>query len=543
MIDELKHITGRQIRFLHKTNTALFEWISKQTIDEIDISLSERIYIILHGKPIPCPYGNKKKLSKFSEGYRNCSINCQCCIENAKINRTKTNIKNFGVENSIHINGVQEKMAQTNMERYGHENASSSPIIRERVKKTNIERYGVTNISQNKNIRNKAEQTNLKLYGFRNVSQNTEVKEKIKKRNFELFDAENPFKNEMIKGKIKNHFNMKYNRNSHQQKNITDFGYETLLNEIKFKKILETKSLSEIAQEFAIGLASVWQYCQKYNIAIPASSYETAICSFLNSYNIKYKLHDRTVIKPLEIDILLENYKLGIEFCGLYWHSEINIPDKQYHRSKLEKMNAIGYRLITIFEDEWLYKRNIVERYLLNVFSLIEREERIPSIQKISLGVSKSFLDDNYIHGSRIISEAICYGAFINDELIGVMTMTKTTDEYELICFASSDKKYVGLEHRLLHEFIKEYDPKQIISYADRRWDDGETYIQLGFEKEEEIDNVNYWFVKRSRRYHHNEIKYLTEEGNVKTEIEIINEMGYTRIWDCGTMKFIWNKK
>ena len=64
------------------------------------------------------------------------------------------------------------------------------------------------------------------------------------------------------------------------------------------------------------------------------SNIEKIIQDFLDSENIKYKKNDRTIIKPNEIDFLIGD--IGIETCGLYWHSD-EIVDNDYHYKKYLK--------------------------------------------------------------------------------------------------------------------------------------------------------------------------------------------------------------
>ncbi|NDB85961.1 MAG: tandem-95 repeat protein, partial [Alphaproteobacteria bacterium] len=61
---------------------------------------------------------------------------------------------------------------------------------------------------------------------------------------------------------------------------------------------------------------------------------------------------DKKIIAPYELDIVIPSKKLAIEYCGLFWHSEYNRPDPNYHANKLKLCGQQGYRLITIFEDE-----------------------------------------------------------------------------------------------------------------------------------------------------------------------------------------------
>ena len=55
--------------------------------------------------------------------------------------------------------------------------------------------------------------------------------------------------------------------------------------------------------------------------------------------------------KYKEIDIYLPKLKIGIEYNGIYWHSDTFV-DKFYHKEKLDFFKSKGIRLIQIFEDE-----------------------------------------------------------------------------------------------------------------------------------------------------------------------------------------------
>ena len=89
--------------------------------------------------------------------------------------------------------------------------------------------------------------------------------------------------------------------------------------------------------------------CNPYS-SIP----EFEIIELINKY-YEYKIihNDRRLIYPYELDIVIPDKKIAIEYCGLYWHSEKMGHDKNYHLNKLSMCEKIGYRLITVFEDEW----------------------------------------------------------------------------------------------------------------------------------------------------------------------------------------------
>ena len=102
-----------------------------------------------------------------------------------------------------------------------------------------------------------------------------------------------------------------------------------------------------------------------YECSMSISNAEKEILEYIQTFNLSIICNDRKIIRPLELDIVIPDKKIAIEYCGLYWHGNLKKPDKKYHLKKLELCNEQGYRLITIFEDEWLFKNDIVKDRLL----------------------------------------------------------------------------------------------------------------------------------------------------------------------------------
>ena len=117
--------------------------------------------------------------------------------------------------------------------------------------------------------------------------------------------------------------------------------------------------------------------------------------------------------------------------------------------------------------------------------------------------------------------------------------------KYELLRFCNKlNTSVIGGASKLLKYFEKTYKPKEIISYADRRWSEGNLYHKLGFDFVH-YSEPNYFYVNKLKR--ENRFKYrkseLVKQGfdENKTEKQIMEERGYSRIYDCGTIKFIKN--
>jgi len=71
--------------------------------------------------------------------------------------------------------------------------------------------------------------------------------------------------------------------------------------------------------------------------------------------------NDRLVLGGQEIDIYLPDYKLGIEYNGLYWHSTRFIEDKYYHYNKVKLAQEKNIRLLHIWEHEWEEDQELIK--------------------------------------------------------------------------------------------------------------------------------------------------------------------------------------
>jgi hypothetical protein len=291
-----------------------------------------------------------------------------------------------------------------------------------------------------------------------------------------------------------------------------------------------------------------------------SSKAEIEIFNFIKDlgFNVE-KSKNRKLLNGKEIDVLIEEKKLCLEYNCLYYHTEKMGKDKNYHLSKTVSCNNLGYKLIHIFEDEWFHKEEIIKnklKHLLNVNNSIKIGGRNINVKKINNIEKNIFLKKYHIQGED--KSNIFYGAFYNDILVGVMTfnqkrhMTSNKEnEFDLSRFATnSDYIINGLASKMIKIFINEFNPKSIISFADRRWTldvNNNLYTKLGFELIK-ILNPNYTYynnkINKFKRYHkfgfgksNLKIKYPHLDFS-KTEKELTSELGFQRIWDCGLFKY-----
>lgn len=109
---------------------------------------------------------------------------------------------------------------------------------------------------------------------------------------------------------------------------------------------------------------------------------------------------DRKLINPLELDIVIDELKLAIEFNGNWFHSLLNTP-KGFHLQKTKLCNEKGYRLIHIWEDVWDLSK---EAILAKLAKILKREEPL-SFEDNCIKLDRSWFNGIEIPGYALVSE------------------------------------------------------------------------------------------------------------------------------------------
>jgi len=289
------------------------------------------------------------------------------------------------------------------------------------------------------------------------------------------------------------------------------------------------------------------------------STGEEELISFLKEiYTGKIETRNRNVIKPKELDIYIPEKKIAIEFDGIRWHSELFNKDKNYHLLKTEQCKDKGIDLLHIFEDEWLYHDKIVKEKLKHILGLNNNKEKIYArnceIKEITKQEAKCFLTEYHIQGYG--NSTVSYGAFFENKLVGVMQFKKVNNnnEWELIRFATN-YNYVccGVGGKLFKHFLKIFNPKEVKSFADRRWTinyENNVYTKIGF-KLIKILPPDYRYVNinfTQKRVHKFNLRkqILHKKYGFQlsmTESEMTEKLGYYKIYDCGLIKYVWKNE
>lgn len=478
-----------------------------------------------------------------------------------KKKKTETNLERFGVGNPLQSEDIKEGIRQLNLEKYGVEHHFQSEDVNKKIKETNIKRYGVENPMQNGHILKKAQSTNLKRYGFKSSFENESVRQKYSENSMDKYGVDHPMKSEEVKNKRKKLF------------------YEYLLKSDRLKKkvepLFELDDYSGCGQfyefkcnncenifEDHLNDGRIPRCVECYPYTGRNSKMEYELIKYLQKNDIEFEHGENTILdKYRELDIYLPEYEMAIEMNGLYWHSEQRGKEKNYHLNKTNECENKGISLFHIFEDEWLNNEDLIADMLLHRLNLSEKG-RVYGRNTIVKGVSPKdknlFLNKYHIQGED--RSSIKLGLYEDGELVSIMTFSKprvalgqnskTEDVWELSRFCSS-KIVVGGASKLFTHFIRNHNPDEVYSYADRRRTstlDGSVYDKLGFKKDS-ITRPNYWYVDFNTGIRYHRFNFRKNVLNEKldnfdsdlTEYENMLLNGYDRIWDCGSIKYIWN--
>lgn len=276
------------------------------------------------------------------------------------------------------------------------------------------------------------------------------------------------------------------------------------------------------------------------------------VCSLIGQDKVKER-YKGAIDGKFELDVFVPSKNFAIEFDGLFWHSEV-MRDHNYHLWKTNECLSKGIHLFHVFEDEWLEKESIIKSMISNFLGFTKRKiyARKCSLREIGVKEAKQFLNDNHLQGYCVSKYRL--GLFNGDELVSVMTFGKSRhfvgnngDKIELLRFANKiDTIVVGGASKLFTHFIREYDCKEIVSYADKRWSEGHLYETLNFQKYNESRPNYYYVIGRKRVYRFNLRKsVLVKKYNCPvsmSEKEFCLKQKWYRIYDCGCLCYIWKR-
>lgn len=215
-----------------------------------------------------------------------------------------------------------------------------------------------------------------------------------------------------------------------------------------------------------------------------------------------------------------------------------------------------GQQTIFVFEDEWVRNAELIKRKLAHYSSTNMAEKlhaRRCDIRPCTSREKSALLEANHIQGND--NAQISYGAYHDNQLVAIMTFTSprisvgargTTREgvWELSRFCTDvNYRIPGIASKLLTHFKRNHTWTEIYSFADKRWSVGNMYHQLGFALVADNPPAYFYVIGGQRKHRWNYRKdvlknTLPNYDPSLTEYQNMENHGFWRVWDCGTLKF-----
>lgn len=611
------------VKLKHKINPLDYftKYIAPRAIEKL-----EHKYRV-QGKCVIC--GEKTEFRSINAGYfKYCSLKCSVndpeVADKRTVNTKAALLEKYGVENASQINGNSAKVKATKLERYGNENYCNADAAIE----TNLKKYGKKSFLATAECVAKRIEHAQKTYGADHHMKSVEWKDQMKQIFLEKLGVGHPASQPEVKARIKARA-LAEGKNYVLRRPSTREA-RRVAGRAKIAAIVESNMNGVLGEHVtAIDLLAgrfLCNVCRK-EFVMPAygtsrsqpRTYPRCIACFPIKDNKDsiiqqelvawvtadkdiggcglsindVSLNDRLALgNGKEIDLYIPSKQIGLELNGNFWHTEVfgNKP-KTYHQDKVTVAASKGIRLVHIFEDDWLKKRDLVKEKIKQILGVqtpqmkyYARKTSTYAIQTYEgeiPDVIHGFFDANHIQGSvRNLRKDMIFAITAtrpdDGEIIAAMLLTKQKrvhmskkknnissefahETWELVRYAvMAGCLCVGMAGKLMKQFIDSAKTRTVVtSYADLAWskhpgvnsENGSMYEKLGF-KQIAITQPSYCYVHRSDfltrqhryKYRKSELVKLKmmsadDQGSL-TEWDVMQKHNFDRIWDCGKIKY-----
>lgn len=269
------------------------------------------------------------------------------------------------------------------------------------------------------------------------------------------------------------------------------------------------------------------------------------VYSFVKNMFPDATLSDKTIPGVTEVDVHVPSKSFGIEYNGLWWHSEDAGKDIKYHQNKTDSCRKQNIQLLHVYEDEWKYKRSIVESMIRHRLGVTPTRlgARDCQLKILSTLERKTFFDNNHLDGDT--QSKISFGLFYQNNLVSAISLrkpfhTKWKEYIEIGRFSNKLNTSVSGAFSKLnsaaYSWAKENGYKGIMSYVDDRLGIGDSYTRTGFNKVSTTAPTFYW-TDLERRF--NRFKFRADKERNMTERNVAEEAGVIKIYGCKNHVFV----
>lgn len=436
----------------------------------------------------------------------------------------------YGVENVYQLDKSKEKSKETKLNRYGSETYNNS----KQQKQTMIDKYGVSCGYRLPEVQEKI----VEKYGGIGYGSKI-IQDKIKNTNQERYGVSYPTQNKIIKGKattsMLNTFKRRYGVSSN------------------FKIPAVREQIKNTTQErYGVPYFCMREECYSKN-GFTNSKINQNFANLLRKSNINYETEFHISTKSYDFKV----NNILIEINPTYTHNSTNRvhfhnsnrePLKStYHIEKTKLALDNQYRCIHIWD--W----DDIDKIINTLKPKTKIYARKCTIREVSIEDTSEFLNKYHLQ-DNCKGQSIRLGLYYNDELIQLMTFGKPrynkNYEYELLRLCTKfEYMILGGSEKLFNYFIETYNPKSIVSYCDNSKFTGDVYEKLNFKLKDYGNPSKHWF-NGERHITDNLLRqrgfdqlFKTNYGKGTSNEELMKDIGFVEIYDCGQSTYIWNNE
>lgn len=538
--------------------------------------LKKAATILIHG-PSLCEEGIERPFKRIGDGWQFCSTSNACpCFKKHFVEKSRgTSLEKFGVENPAQATTVKDKIRNTCMERYGVPTTGELTTRQNKAKKTNLDRYGHENVFGSDEIKRRIRERTLAEHGVDHISKSPDHQSRMRVAVREKYGLDNVGKSPDVRAKIVETNISRYGGNSpasspdvvRRMRQTTEERYgghyahlhilpeHRIKNEADFRQRFAGKKAAEMALITGYDPSMIHRYAELWDVELDYSGgskrgLEKDFGDWLEAYGIQIRRNVR-VLEPngavtdgrkrQEVDFVVDDYNLGIEIHGVYWHSTANGRGRNYHADKLRAAESKGLELIQIFEDEWLERPNAV------LSAILHRTHRTKDrtfarkcvLVDVSHADAQRFYEANHVLGGT--SATLHLGLEQAGKLVAAMSFTRRADRHwEMVRYASRGSVVAGAS-RLLASFERANEWDVITSFVDLRWSKGALYQTLGFSVEHHYP-PDYMYVIGNRRVHKFNLRksakrFQKYDGQNLSGRQMAELEGIPRVYDAGKLR------
>jgi hypothetical protein len=266
------------------------------------------------------------------------------------------------------------------------------------------------------------------------------------------------------------------------------------------------------------------------------------IFDFIKSLGVNVELSNRVKITPKELDVYVSDKNFAVEYNGLYWHSLKFIKDQKYHQKKLDECKKNNINLLSIYEDEWRDKKELIKKMIMHRLriSTEKLDARKMKVIKLDKDSATSFFNANHLEGYA--RSNVSYGLLdpkTNRIVAGLSLRTPFHKKHQNCLEVArccplagiSVRGWLGRLTKIAKIHAKDTGINKIMTYVDARVGLGDGYKNAGWSYLGTTNAPRFWWTDFENRF--NRFKYKADKTRNMTQRQIADEANVVEIFGC----------